>query len=379
MRKIHTVTKENARKLQDGDSFKNFGALFRALTNSSENDRPVGGNSKIQFLADLDRFVEFKKDGYVYTIISIRPDSEIKPPRPAPGTSKYTLMLENMIAYQLIQECNMHDEDKIELFWNPYDIFFSCGMTNESFRDYSRQFHDIDSEMEIKAKLFKYNAKAAMEGYVKSAFKAMARNKEIIWKVEPVVFFRRSPRELHLPTKEEYTRYLKMTTRIIESFQNGNGQQCESEREIFFNGRSEEYYRKLRKEIFKEFGYDNAYPMYHIITETSSLHRAMKRIEKISPSEEYIKVNNAMCDGVFKLKSLRCGRMMSEINPDFENTVWGKQPEFLYDVKILDDDSLIRHFIEETMRINIDIWDDDDVPNATFEIENRKKVEYNEF
>ena len=164
MRKIHTVTKENARKLQDGDSFKNFGALFRALTNSSENDKPVGGNSKIQFLADLDRFVEFKKDGYVYTIISIRPDSEIKPPRPAPGTSKYTLMLENMIAYQLIQECNMHDEDKIELFWNPYDIFSSCGMTNESFRDYSRQFHDIDSEMEIKAKLFKYNAKAAMEG-----------------------------------------------------------------------------------------------------------------------------------------------------------------------------------------------------------------------
>ena len=55
------MTKENARKLQDGDSFKNFGALFRALTNSSENDRPVGGNSKIQFLADLDRFVEFKQ------------------------------------------------------------------------------------------------------------------------------------------------------------------------------------------------------------------------------------------------------------------------------------------------------------------------------
>ena len=170
-----------------------------------------------------------------------------------------------------------------------------------------------------------------------------------------------------------------MTTRIIESFQNGKGQQCESEREIFFNGRSEEYYRKLRKEIFKEFGYDNAYPMYHIITETSSLHRAMKRIEKISPSEEYIKVNNAMCDGVFKLKSLRCGRMMSELNPNFENTIWGEQPEFLYDIKILDDDNLIRHFIEETMRVNIDIWDDDDVPNATFETNCERKCDDNEF
>lgn len=132
-KKKYCVTPEVINKLQEGQTFKSKVDLLNYLEMVNKKGKPLSGNSRDQFLEDLNRYVEFKKEdtGYAITISKIRSADEVLPKQQTGGNSKYSLMLQNLIAFQLLRMCD--GRNGIELFWSPYNLFFSCGMTNKPF------------------------------------------------------------------------------------------------------------------------------------------------------------------------------------------------------------------------------------------------------
>ena len=102
----YNVTQDMVNKLSDGQKFSNFLELSTYLNILNKNRKPLGGNSKKHFLEDLNRFVEFKKEGKRFIIVKIRSDNEVLPPLPTRNKGKFSLRLQNQIAYHLLKECD---------------------------------------------------------------------------------------------------------------------------------------------------------------------------------------------------------------------------------------------------------------------------------
>lgn len=364
-KKSYDVTKEMVEKLEDGLAFSNFTELSRYLGALDKKGKALGGNSKIQFLAELERYVELKKDGTSYTIVRVRPEDEILPPRSTGGNIRYSLMLQNMLAYHILHE-NKYSSC-IELFWNPVDMLRSCGLVNERFYKWSEFYCPEDKRDDAIA--FRYNTKEAMEGYLETALNAMARNKELICEDRKIVFVNDKPpvvgvftdecgetrkiygepEKPHIPSKDDYATYLRMVTETVKEFETKDGRMCTSEQDVFLSGHSKAYYKKLNSLIKKYLGYDRAVPMYHIITEPTSLRRAMKRIERIVAKEEVGKINQTMCERIPKLKSVRRGKAVLEPNPEHKEGDNKKSSTYVYH-RLSDEDMNL--FVNNMIRIS---------------------------
>ena len=97
-KKKYEITSETIGKLKDGQIFSNFLELSTYLNVFSKNGKPLDGTSKKHFLEELNRFVEFKKEGKRFVIVKIRPDNEVLPPLPTRNKGKFSLRLKNVIA-----------------------------------------------------------------------------------------------------------------------------------------------------------------------------------------------------------------------------------------------------------------------------------------
>lgn len=376
----YCVTLEIVNKLKEGQTFKSNVDLIKHLGMVNDKGKPLSGNSRDQFLEDLNRYVEFKKEdtGYAITVSRIRPADEILPMKQTGGNNKYSLMLQNLIAFQLLRMCD--GRNGVELFWSPYNLLFSCGMTNKSFvtydydlkkkhqdneKNYTEDQKKENKKLEADAKAFKYNAKSVMKKYAGVALKSMTRNGEIIAKEEPVVFIYNNPRNVRVPTKEEAIIYMRMKNRIITSYYTSSGMKCVSEQDIFMSGHSEEYYKELSEQTYEIFGCDSAYPMYHIIAEPDSLQRAAKRIEKTTQAQEFLNLNNAMCENLPQLVSVRRGKSIKVPNPKYEPD--SNESKYIFEYQMLSDE-ITQQFVNQTIRTNINVRNDRDIPFAQFEI-----------
>lgn len=385
-KKSYDVTPEMVSKLEDGLSFSNFTELSRYLGVLDKHGNALGGNSKKQFLAELNRYVEYQMDSgnKSYTIVKVRPEDEVLPPRPTGGNNKFSLMIQNMIAYHLLKQPNNGDSS-IEYFWNPYDLFQACGMIGKQFYRWSEYY--CSEELREDAITFRYNAKAVIGRYTGTALKAMARNKEIILKEEPIIFLKRGNTKLahnidndtdqdvaqlvedvkyvthHVPTKEEYAIYLKMQTRVIQEFEFSSGRTCHSEQDIILCGKSKEYYERLTEEFQKIFPYDEARSMYHIITEPTTLVRALRRIKDVSCVQEFNNLNREMCENLPTLSSVRRGRAEQIENPDYDSDHPDDQPKFLYEYHPLPDE-VMQLFIDNMIRIGRTIESESGIPSS---------------
>lgn len=379
--KKYCVTPNIIDKLKEGQTFKSNLDLLRHLGALDKKGKPLSGNSKVQFLEDLNRYVEIKKDsvGYSITIVKIRSPEDVLPPQHKNGgNNKYSLMLQNLIAFQLLRMCD--GSDGVELFWSPYNLFFSCGMTNQAFMTYDydlkKEYRDnseiyseeqeiANKKLEADAKVFKHNVKTVMEEYAGVALKAMTKNGEIFAKEEPVVFIYNNPRKVRIPTKEEAVIYMRMKNRIITGYHTASGKECVSEKDIFLSGNSEEYYKELSEETCTIFGCDSAYPMYHIIAEPNSLQRAAKRIEKVAQAQEFLNLNSAMRQSLPQRTRIKRGKSIKIPNPKYGLDV--NESKYIFEYQMLSDE-LTRQFVDQTIRTNINVQEDRDIPFAHFEI-----------
>ena len=120
----------------------------------------------------------------------------------------------------------------------------------------------------------------------------------------------------------------------------------------------------MNEEFQKIFPYDEARPMYHIITEPTSLLRAMKRIQDVSCVQEFKNINQAMCENLPKLSSIKRGRSVQVDNPDYDSdNPDNGQSQYIYECPQLTDDA-IQLFIDYMIRTRIPIDDESEIPSS---------------
>lgn len=359
--KKYDVTQEMVDKLKEGQTFKNFTELSNYLGVLNSKGKPLGGKSRDYFLAELNRYVELQKadSGYTITVARVRPEDEILPPRPEGGNNKFSLTIQNMIAYHLLRECEGHDW--IELFWSPYNVMSTCGMVNPRFYTYVEGLIDneetLESEMDnfslevtdenkesfkADAISFRQNAKKIMSDYIITALSAMARNHEITFDNLSVVFIQNNPKKCIIPSEDAMAIYLKMYTNVIESFTTSSGRKCKSLQDIFFIGKMKEFYDKLNEMFAENFPYDAARPMYHIVTEPTSLKRTAERTEYALYKQNYRKMNADMCKNLQQCKTAKRGKTLYKPNPDYAKDK--TQPRYIYEYEELSD-KIVQYFI----------------------------------
>ena len=195
--KNHGVLSEVVSKLKAGQVFSNFLELSKYLDVFNKNGKPLEGNSRKHFLDELNRFVELQKNGKSFVVIKVRPKDEILPPLQTRNKGKFSLRLQNQIAYHLLKECV--GSGWMEFFWTPSAILRACGMTNKNFYQYPEDLHGEDTfwaeivgtplesiareqmdefreNLAADAETFQQCTKSTMVGYIESALKSMAKN-----------------------------------------------------------------------------------------------------------------------------------------------------------------------------------------------------------
>ena len=365
----YNVTQNMVNKLSDGQKFSNFLELSTYLNILNKSGKPLGGNSKKHFLEELNRFVEFKKEGKRFVIVKIRPDNEVLPPLPTRNKGKFSLRLQNQIAYHLLKECD--GSSWMEFFWTPTAILRACGMTNKNFYQYPEDLHGEDTfwaeivgtplesiareqmdefreNLAADAETFQQCTKSTMVGYIESALKSMAKNKEIFFEDCPAVFINHDPEEYHIPSEDQKAIYMKMYTNVLHEFYTSSGRVCQSEQDVFLTGRLHEFYEELDNRFKEIFTYDLARPMYHITIEPNSLKRSAARTEYKLQQQSFHEMNDAMCENIPTLSTVRRGRAVLEENPEYYNDA--SQPPFRFVHRQLSDE-VLQLFIDGMIRV----------------------------
>lgn len=349
-KKKYNVTREMIAKIEEGQVFKSFADLSHFLGVLNGRGKPLTGDSKVQFLAELERYLEIHQDigGYTLTVVKVRPENEILPPRSTGGNNKYSAILQNMLAYHILKKCK--NKPCVELLWGTSDILTSCGMVDWQYGRWAKI--DCKKEMRADALSFKYSSRSVMSKYIESAFAAMEKNGELVCE-KRLVFVRINEENgnstYYLPTPEEVAIYLKMRTQVIHTFKTASGSRCETEQDIFLSGLSDDYYMALGQEFSHRFPYNLALKMNYILTEPSSLQRTIKRTENVVYLDEFKKMNQLMCSNLPNLAVVKRGRKVPVPNPQYNPSDPKDQPEYLYEYKGIDADTM-QLFIEKMIK-----------------------------
>lgn len=365
------VTQELIGKLHNGQMFPNFLELSTYLNVFNKKGKPLEGNSRKHFLEELNRYVEYEKQGKSFVIIKVRPEDEVLPPLPTRNMGKFSLHLQNQIAYYLLNECER--SSWMEFFWTPAAALRACGMTNKNFYQYAEELgceetfwseivgtsleNTAEDQIDVlrknlvaDAEAFQHCAKSEMVKYIESALKSMAKNKEIFFEDCLAVFINNDPKEYHIPSEDQKAIYLKMYTNVIQSFRMASGRVCQSEQDIFLSGQSREFYEELDEKFAEIFTYDMARPMYHIVIEPNSLKRSTARTEYKLQLQRYHEMNDAMCKNIPNLSSVRRGRSVMEENPEYYTDP--SQPHFRFVNRPLSDE-VLQIFVNGMIRVPV--------------------------
>ena len=83
--KTYDVTEEMLQRLYEGQVFKSFRDLCLQWNLLNNKGEPIGGNSKKQFMEELNRYVQIEKEGQKLIVKHIRTKDEILPERSEGG------------------------------------------------------------------------------------------------------------------------------------------------------------------------------------------------------------------------------------------------------------------------------------------------------
>lgn len=320
--KKYNVTDELISSLYEGQSFKNFKEMCVNLNVLDKHSLPLNGNSKKQFLSELERFVEIEKVGKTITIKHIRSKDEILPALPAGGNVKYSLTIQQALVCHFWYMWKFWSElykdeggcNGFEILWCKRDIMYSCRLFNEHFSSYGKYGADMTKE-EIKDKgnadAFRRMIYPKYCSYVDSALNTMHRNREIILEKRTcfIKYNGEDKEKTIIPlTPDQKITYLRLYDETLRSYRKTDCGVITSLKDIYAAGKAVDFYGTLKEKLVDELGTDATYveDVYDITIEPGALDRAMIRLGRPETYDEwlFLELNNKICNGLLTMKSI---------------------------------------------------------------------------
>ena len=252
MRKKYDVTEDMLQKLHEGQAFKNFTELSTYLGVLDDNGKPLTSDSRKQFMAELDRFVEYRHEPHKQkiTIERIRTSREIKPPRPTSGRAGvYSPLIQKLLAFQILRTLDEWNYNSATLVCEEDDIFLACGMINKNFAYYGKHKLKEDAPNQ-----FRSLCRSKFREWTCGALNTMQRNKELSWSMEPYKVVGKLPdRKISALLKSEKDTFHQLEEEAFLSMEKNDGSRYESRQEMFSAGKSKDYYDALNALVEEEF------------------------------------------------------------------------------------------------------------------------------
>lgn len=341
MRKKYDVTDDMLQKLHAGQEFKSFAELSRTLGVLDSNGKPLTSDSRKQFMEELDRFVEYRKEdgSQKITIVKVRPPMEIKPPRPTSGkNSKYSSLIQRILTFQLLRILDEWKCESAELLFEADSIFFACGMIRRGFA-----FCEIHTMKEFAAKQFRSLCRSKFNEYTVTALNAMQRNKELSWTtVKYLVKGRRPNRKIQPLKKDERDKLLQLEDETFQYFSRNNGCKYKDVKELFASGKRIEYYNHLNSKIAEEFLTSEEKErdvlikietLYLIDISQKNIERLKARVDwNTTPFDSFDKLNALIYEYIKTSKRMKSGVAIARKNKKkVSDGQWGNPNKMLKD------------------------------------------------
>lgn len=252
MRKKYDVTDDMLQKLHEGQVFKNFTELSTYLGVLDDNGKPLTSDSRKQFMAELDRFVEYRHEPHKQkiTIERIRPSREIKPPRQSSGRAGvYSPLIQKLLDFQILRILKEWNYNSATLICEEDDIFLACGMINKNFAYYDKHKLKEDASNQ-----FRSLCRSKFREWTCGALNTMQRNKELSWSMEPYKVVGKLPdRKISVLLKSEKDTFHRLEEEAFLSMKKNDGSRYESRQKMFSAGKSKDYYDALNALVEEEF------------------------------------------------------------------------------------------------------------------------------
>lgn len=188
--KTYDVTEEMLQRLYEGQVFKSFRDLCLQWNLLNNKGEPIGGNSKKQFMEELNRFVQIEKVGQKLIVKHIRTKDEILPERSEGGNIKYSKLIQQALVYHFWYMWKRWDELYkghggclgFQILWCAKDMMYSCRIVNKHFTNYGRngEMDEEEKENGSYADAFRRIVLPKFSSYIKAALNSMSKNKEIV-------------------------------------------------------------------------------------------------------------------------------------------------------------------------------------------------------
>lgn len=319
--KTYDVTEEMLQQLYEGQVFKSFRELCSQWNLLDNKGKPIGGNSKKQFMAELNRFVQIEKEGQKLIVKHIRTKDEILPERSEGGNVKYSKLIQQVLVYHFWYMWKKWDELYkgyggclgFQILWCKKDLMYSCRVFNKHFSGYGK-IGDMEEEEKANsgyADAFRRIVIPKFTGYIEAALKAMSKNKEIILDKRTcfIEYGKADNGKVIIPlSAEEKIEYMKVLDETFRSYRKADGGDITSLRAIFTSGRASDFYGTLHEKLKEKFGKEHVYveDVYDITVEPGALERAMRRLGKPETysDELFMELNGKICEGLLSMKTI---------------------------------------------------------------------------
>ena len=319
MEKTYDITDDMISNLHEGQEFKNFAELSRTLNILDSHGKPLSGNSKIQLLEELARYVVLKNNGRQIVIEKIRPEDEILPQRPEKGNRKYVDLIQRLLVCHFNALCEAVQCDGIKILWEKKDIWQTCGMISNGYRWYGRT--DGTAEDAATADAFrKLVGGVKLNVWLENALNGLKKNDALVYE-EKRAFVNYDGGNINIIplTDAQNVQYMKLHAETLKDYTLTDGITPATERDLWATGRLNDFYSKLNIKLKKAFrSSDDDKPLmiqkvYEIIIEPTTMKLFSRRFGKIDPQDTDLAIQM-----MSQLNSLICDSLMSAISLDKE-------------------------------------------------------------
>ena len=334
--KTYDVTEEMLQQLYEGQVFKSFRELCLQWNLLNSKGEPIGGNSKKQFMAELNRFVQIEKEGQKLIVKHIRTKDEILPERSEGGNVKYSKLIQQVLVYHFWYMWKKWDELYkghggclgFQILWCAKDMMYSCRIFNKHFTNYGRigKMEEEEKENGSYADAFRRIVLPKFANYIKVALRSMSKNKEIVLDKRTcfITYSQEEGNKTITPlTAEEKVEYLRIEDETLRSYRKAGGGAATLQA-IFTSGKAADYYGTLRKKLKDEFGEECGYieEVYDITIEPGALERAMRRLGKPETysDELFMELNSKICEGLLSMKAMEKEQLTAKRLRDYRES-----------------------------------------------------------
>ena len=237
-----------------------------------------GGKSKVYHLKELERYLEYKKEGQKFVITKIY---DIEKTKELTKRSKYIQEIENiLVAY--LSKTDINEEVKVNRVLSLGSIIEILGMANNTYSVGNRHRSELGRVLNIDTLCVYYfynNTRSEFKSIIERALNNLQKRRILNWHKSVVIYYQsKGVKHYKMADADEESKIIDIEKKVLNEMGFRDG------RDLFLSGKRKEFQRRVKSKLPLEWIY--YFYGYNIVIGKNAVLDEAKNIR-----EEKIKLN----------------------------------------------------------------------------------------